>query len=465
MMKLLIAGLIQETNTSVREATELSDFSSGVAGPILRGTELVQLRSVNVPTGGLIDRLAGQAGVELIPVVWAQATPGGPVDRRAFDLIVGEIVRATKESEPDAVFLDLHGAMVVVDEEDGDGEILRRVRAAVGDAVPIIATLDLHANTSAMMFETADELIPCRTYPHVDLAEIGRHAAERILDRLRRPLQLHRGIRRVPYSIAIEAMETSTGASKEIYQAMRAFEAENMGIEIGVSLGFPLAEVREGGPCLWAYGQNEHVVEGALAFIYSKFIELEQSWKVRYYSTDQAVRLAIELLNDAKKPIVLADTLDNPGAGAAATSTALIEALCGSGIKGAAVGLLYDPLAAREAHAAGLGASLDLVLSAGTDQALRVRCTIEALSDGRTLFSGPMWEGAVVDVGPSACLNIDGVRVAVASARAQMFDVNLFRMVGIEPSAQRLLVCKSSVHFRAAFEPLADTVLVVKATR
>jgi microcystin degradation protein MlrC len=193
----------------------------------------------------------------------------------------------------------------------------------------------------------------------------------------------------------------------------------------------------------------------------------EALWAVPLLSPDAAVVEAMRLSASAHKPIVIADTQDNPGAGADSNTTGMLRALLDNGAQDAALGLIWDPEAAAQAHAAGLGARIELALGgrSGTPGDTPFVGTFEvvALSDGRCRYDGPMMHGLQVELGPVACLAIDGVRIAVSSTKAQMLDRNLYRVAGIEPEAMKILVNKSSVHFRADFEPIAHAVLVAKA--
>jgi microcystin degradation protein MlrC len=172
----------------------------------------------------------------------------------------------------------------------------------------------------------------------------------------------------------------------------------------------------------------------------------------------------------------LADTQDNPGAGGDSNTTGMLHALLAQGAGRrwpgqVALGLMYDPAAARAAHAAGLGSTIELALGtavptftgAASDAPVRGRFTVRALADGRCTLKGPMMTGLTVQLGPSACLEIDGVLVAVTSGKKQLLDRELLRMVGVHTERMRIVVVKSSVHFRADFQPIAREVLVVRS--
>jgi microcystin degradation protein MlrC len=199
-------------------------------------------------------------------------------------------------------------------------------------------------------------------------------------------------------------------------------------------------------------------------------------WRVHLLEPVAAVEQAIALALRAKAAVVIADTQDNPGAGGDANTTGMLRALlqadAGTRLQGrVALGLLFDPDSARAACAAGVGATLALQIGravptwsgALTEPAVPAQARVLAVSDGVLPLFGPMTAGMTMQLGASACVEVQGIRVLLSSAKAQMLDLDLFRFLGVEPAQMMLLVVKSSVHFRAAFTPIASHILVAKA--
>ncbi|SIO18482.1 Microcystin degradation protein MlrC, contains DUF1485 domain [Paraburkholderia phenazinium] len=464
--KILIAGFQHETNTF---APSLATYESFVRGeghpPMARGDAVLAIRDVNLPIGGFIQASERQ-GHTLLPVIWTAASPSAQVTEDAYERIVGEIVAAAGEGGFDAIYLDLHGAMVAQHVDDGEGELLARIRAKVGPSVPVVASLDLHANVTERMLASADALVAYRTYPHVDMADTGARA-ERLLVRLldeRKPLA--RAARRLPFLIPINGMCTMLEPARSMYEALGTLEQGPV-VSLSFAPGFPAADFPECGPVIWGYGEEASAVRDAVDSLYDTMLRNEAQWAVPFLSPDAAVAEAIRLSATAQKPVVIADTQDNPGAGADSNTTGMLRALLDNGAQDAALGLVWDPEAAAQAHAAGVGATLELALGgrSGTPGDAPFIGTFEvvALSDGRCRYDGPMMHGMQVELGPVACLKIGGVRIAVSSTKAQMLDRNLYRVAGIVPEQMKILVNKSSVHFRADFQPIAHTVLVAKA--
>ncbi|MHC6226828.1 M81 family metallopeptidase [Pseudomonas sp. X10] len=465
-IRVLIAGFQHETNTFAPSKAAYENFQRGEGFPMMaRGAEVLALRDVNIPAGGFIQA-AERAGYELLPVIWAGASPSAHVEKDAYERIVGEITDAARELDFDAIYLDLHGAMVAEHTDDGEGTLLERLRRIVGLQIPIVVSLDLHTNLTRKMFANADALMAYRTYPHVDLAETGLRAAELLERLLTQTRPYHSVMKRVPFLIPINGMCTLLEPAKGLYEHLA--ELETGGVQsLSFTPGFPAADFEECGPAIWGHGTDAAEVERAVDELYSRLLAEEGQWRVPLLDPDAAVQEAIRLSEGASKPVVIADTQDNPGAGGDSNTMGMLRALLRNGARQAAIGLICDPRAAQAAHHAGVGAFIDIDLAGcpgiAGDEPLQGRFEVTSLSDGRCRFDGPMMHGMLAELGPVACLKIDDVYVAVSSNKAQMFDRNLYRAAGIEPEQMKILVNKSSVHFRADFQPIAEAVLVARS--
>ncbi|AZS79077.1 M81 family metallopeptidase [Achromobacter spanius] len=466
-MHILVAGFQHETNTFAPSKAGYDNFVRGEGFPaMVRGQDMLALRSVNIPAGGFINAIQAR-GHSVHPVIWAGASPSAHVTRDAFERIAGEIVDAARAGRYDAIYLDLHGAMVTEHLDDGEGELLARVRQVVGPDVPVVASLDLHANVTAQMLQEADALVAFRTYPHVDMADTGEHAARLLLDRIAAGSRWTRHVRRLPFLIPINGMCTMLQPSQGVYNTLAQLEQTPGVASMSFAPGFPAADFPECGPVVWAYGTDAAAVEQVTESLYRQVLELEPQWSPDFLEPADAVRRAQALAAGARRPIVIADTQDNPGAGGDANTTGMLRALVDADAQNAALGLLYDPEAVRAATAAGIGQTVTLSLGGQSGVAGDAPFTgdfvVETLSPGKLRFDGPMMHGMEVDLGAVAGLRIGGVRVVVSASKAQMLDRNLFRVGGVQPEEMGILVVKSSVHFRADFQPIAHEVLVAKA--
>jgi microcystin degradation protein MlrC len=462
-MRILIAGFQHETNTFAPSKTAYDDFVRGGAFPAMAwGADILAMRDVNIPIGGFIRAMEGPR-TELVPVIWAGATPAAHVEKDAFERIAGEIVAAAQAREFDGIYLDLHGAMVCEHDDDGEGELLARLRAAVGPKVPIVASLDLHANVTRRMLEVADALVAYRTYPHEDMAEAGERAAGLMTRLLTRGARLHRATRRLPFLIPINGMCTMVEPAQGAYRALASAEAMH-NAALSFAPGFPAADFPECGGVVWGYGEDARI-DGVVARLTDHIVSREAEWMVPFLAPEEAVREAQRIAAHATRPVVIADTQDNPGGGGDSNTTGMLRALVHCDAQGAAIGLMVDGAAAKAAHDAGAGHDITIALGgqSGGDPPLQATFRVEQLSDGRCRYDGPMMNGKLTDAGPSARLSLGGVQIVVSTYKDQMLDRNLYRMAGVQPEQMKILVNKSSVHFRADFQPIAEAILVAKA--
>ena len=475
MPRILIAGYQHETNTFAPSLADWAAFTRGDSFPAFcQGAAMQdQLASVNIPIGGFIEA-AKTHGWTLLPSCWAGAIPSSFVTTDAFERIAGTIcqdVRSALAGGLDGIYLDLHGAAVAQNAADSEGELLARLRAIVGPKLPIVASLDLHANVTHRMLREADALVSYRTYPHVDMAATGELAATLLARALKAGQREPMHARRLPFLIPLNAQSTWLQPAQGLYDELLALD-QRYGAVLSFCMGFPASDFDECAPMVWGHGA---LAEEAVERLYALVSEPTQ-WQLDILSAREAVTQALALAAHASKPVVIADTQDNPGAGGDSNTTGVLHALIAQGAGRrfpgqVALGLMFDAAAARTAMAAGLGAELDLALGTAvptftgqlSDPPVRGRFKVLALSDGRVTLKGPMMRGLSVNLGPSACLEIDGIRIAVVSGKKQLLDRELLRMVGIHAELMRLIVVKSSNHFRADFQPIASSVLVAKA--
>jgi microcystin degradation protein MlrC len=379
--------------------------------------------------------------------------------------------------------------MVAEHHEDGEGELLRRTRALVGDKIPIVTSLDYHTNLTPEMVRHANAMVGYRTYPHIDMAETGGRAAQ-LLDRLlkeRRPL--YKAYRQVDFLIPLVWQCTLTEPAKGIFELIDDIEqgsrpgaarggarqglpggSHNQGIvSVTHTPGFPPADIKECGPALVVYGLDRDAAEAAADRIAAAIRDCEAQFAGKLYTPDEAVREALRIAAHATKPVMLSDIQDNPGAGGTSDTVGLLRALIAHRAKGAVIGMIVDPEAAQRAEALGEGALLDCGVGAKVGYAgetpVEADWRIVRLGSGRFTGTGPMYGGAKFQIGPMALVTDEASRVSavLASKRIQANDKEMFRHVGIEPAEVPILGLKSTVHFRADFQPIAEAILCVKS--
>ncbi|MFT5534560.1 MAG: microcystin degradation protein MlrC [Burkholderiaceae bacterium] len=470
-MRIAIGGFQHETNTFAPSKATWNDFVAGGGWPAMVSGHAMfaAVAGANMPIAGFIA--AAQARQHtLLPTTWCSASPSAHVTEDAFERIADLIVSGIRKAMPiDAVYLDLHGAMVAEHLDDGEGEILQRVRALVGPAIPVVASLDLHANITNAMVAQADALVAYRTYPHIDMAETGARAFVLLQRRLDGEPREKVAVRRIPYLMPLCWQSTDLQPAKGLYNQVGALEQTHAGDLTSVSFatGFPAADFPQCGPVVLAYAPTQAAADRAAEALAKSVLDAEPGFAGTLYDPDGAVLHAMELATRSGKPIVIADTQDNPGAGGNSDTTGILRALIRHHAQRAVIGLIVDPEAALAAHAAGVGSTVHLRLGGKSaipgDAPLDADFVVETLSDGKFDATGPFYRGFHMDLGPCACLRINDVRVVVASAKVQLADQAMFRFIGIEPTEQAILVLKSSAHFRADFTPIAEQILVCAA--
>lgn len=468
MTRIAIGGFLHESHSFAPLPTGWAEFVKPGGFPPLQkpATMLDALRPTSCPAAGAI-MVAEQEGVAIAPLTWGFANPAGPVTAEAFEriaaLLVAALSDALEQGPLDGVYLDLHGAMVAVGFDDAEGEVLRRVRAVVGPDVPIAVSLDPHANKTAQMVLHSDVLVPFRTYPHVDMKPAGAQATRLLLRMIREGRRPAKAFRELDYWTPLPGQCTMVAPMADV-MAERARLAEASGVwELGFCFGFPYADFPGCGMAIAAYADTLDLAEKAAADLAAVIAGKETEFALGVLPAAEGVARAMAAKGEG--PVILADTQDNPGGGGHGDTTGLLAELIRQDAQGAVLAPMNDAEAAAACHAAGEGASVTLDLGGRSDGVpLRVTALVERLSDGRFTLGGPMGKGNPADLGPSALIRVaPGVRVIVVSRKMQGHDQALFRFLGVEPAEQRIVAVKSSVHFRADFQPIASEVIVVTA--
>jgi len=411
--------------------------------------------------GGMIDRAAA-LGAEVLPTFSAFAYPAGIITTETHEALVSAIVGGVERvGTVDAVCLALHGAGVTERTDDLETDVLEAVRGVVGDSVPIVATLDLHANVTEGMLREADALLGVNFYPHTDSYERGEEAvdlARKVLEGSVRPVM---SLTKLP--LMIPTSTTNLPPAKSVNEACWEKEKEPRVLDCTFFHGFPYADVPVVGTSVLAITDGDE----ELAHRVSREVA-EDVWKARkdffpeMPSPEEGLRQA---LSEKGRPMVVNETSDNPGGGTPGDGTRLLRAMLEAGLDDACFALMNDPEVARIAHDAGVGSRVEVRLGGKTDslhgEPLAVEAYVKCLTDGTFVQSSPMWGGLNVNHGPSARLRIGGVDVVVGSANAQVLDEQVFLLHGIEVADYKVVGLKSSQHFRAAFEGVAQRIITV----
>ena len=455
------AELSHETNTFSSVPTDLAAFERvGLRrGPAVRHA----LRNSATSFAGFFDA-AEAHGYLLVPILAVWATPSGMVDGDTLRGLVGEIVAGITATRPDGVLLALHGAMVSEVDTDGDAWILEQVREAVGPHVPIVATLDLHANISERMVAVADVLIGYDTYPHIDQRERAVEASDLLLRLIRGEARPTSALVKPPMMPTSQNMTTDREPMATLIALAREVEQRHGVLNVTIAGGFPPADTSATGFSVLVTTDADRGMARAYA------LEIAQvAWQRRgeflggVTSFEEAAKILAEP-RDA--PLVLVDIGDNPWTGGPGDSAELLRFLLDQGVTNAALAAITDPVAVRHCVSAGPGAQVELNLGGHTDrlhgESVRITGYVKLLADGRYRNLGPMHAGVDVNLGPTAVVQTGGVHVLITSYAETPIDLNVFRAHGIEPTMCSVLALKGKGHFRAAFEPIAGRVVLVE---
>jgi microcystin degradation protein MlrC len=464
-IRIALGGIVHETNTFALSPTDLAEFE---ANGLYVGEELRNLTDTNTVVGGAIESIDADPELELIPTAFSHAIPGGTVSREAFEHIVGQITDGIVAAKPDAVVLDLHGALVVDGFPGGDGEVARRVREIVGPNIPIVAPLDLHGNIDDMLVRSADILLPYHTYPHIDTAERGREAVE-LAVRMAKG-EIRPTMRAVKLAISPPGPQQYSGFEPTVsfQKIARDWETKPGVIDTSILFAFPYSDVPHNGMAVVATTDDDPALaERICQELGAEIVRRHREFWPEMMTVEEAIHTA---MSEPGGPVVLADYGDNPGGGSSCDGTAILWGLLDLGAQGAAVGHICDPEVAKTAHEAGEGAEIRVELGGKRDRwhgaPIPVTATVLRLSNGDYVYEGPMNNGVHNTMGPTAVLACRGrhgnvVEVIASSRRVQALDTAIFRSQGIEPTERKILVVKSSVHFRGAFTPIASRIILV----
>lgn len=471
-MRVVIAQMKHETNTFSPVPTPLARFAGDGEVPPEGGDAYQAYKNTGSAIAAFIE-LAEEAGAEIVLPVAANAWPSGPVEDVAFEYIASRIVAAVADG-CDAVLLDLHGAMVTRSHEDGEGELLRRLRA-IAPTVPIGVALDMHTNLFPAMVDGATVIAGYQTYPHVDVFETGLRAGRAIFAMLAgraRPAMAWGSRPMLPH---VMRQGSDDSPNKELQARCRELELQGA-LAASVFVGFPNADVSQAG--LSAVVVTDSDPERARRWCDEL---LDMAWAARQqfvYPIEplaESMRRAQALregLRAEAGPVVLLDHSDNCASGGTMDTMTVLAGILEAGLDNVAAFAVYDPGAVQLMMHAGIGADVRLALGGKLDmpsiglkgQPLSVRGRVRLICDGVYRNRGPMSRGELNHMGPTAVLDTGKVEIVVISKHVEPNDLAAFQAVGIDPARKSFLMLKSRIHWRAGLRSLAGAVVECAGT-
>ncbi len=456
--KLVLGMMMHETNTFSPVATPLASFR-----PLQGEAAIAEFTDTNTQLGGFLD-VARRAGAEIVLPVAGGAHPSGYVEKAAYEDMADAIVGAVRGG-CDAVCLALHGAMVAEHVDDGEGELLRRIRA-VAPRVPIAVGLDFHSHMTPAMVDNATLIAGYCTYPHVDMGETGRRAGEALLRTLRgeiRPLMVW-GSKPMMTSTLVHA--PSRQPMKDIMDQAMAAEASGAVVLASVFGGFPHSDIPH--ISLSTVIVCDDTAEAGQAL---RDRLLATAWDRREEFLYRGAPLAEQVAHARslhEGPVILVDHGDNTASGGTQDVMRVIEEVMRQGLTDVVAGPICDPAGVRRLVEAGTAASVTLPLGGRVDmpqidlpgRPLTVTGKVTRITDGQFTVTGPMATGTRVRMGRTAVLDTGAVQIVVSEGRSEPFDTGVFTHCGIDPRRKRYVLIKSRQHFRAGFEPIARHIVL-----
>lgn len=420
-------------------------------------------RGKGTEVGAFLDVFEKRDDFELIPTVAMYACPCGTVTEDVYDFVVKNVTEAIRKNSPlDGVLIAFHGAMVAEGHDDGEGDLLEKIRELVGGEIPIITSLDLHANVTKKMIDCTTAIVPFEHYPHIDIYETGYVAAKIMEETLDGKLSPVMAYRRIPFLLPLfpsdfPEMQTLYGIAKKLQDTPGARC-------VRFAHGFFPCDIEEMGMTVIAISDGDRNLAEKLADELSNaIVDNIANLKRIYPSLDEALDIA-SMPGDG--PVVLADASDNPGAGGLGDTTHILRRILERGITGAVVATILDPASAEVCDNAGVGATVELSLGGWSDPIysggpLAVTAHVRMITDGKYKFKGQMMHGDEVNHGKTAVVEIAGNTVLITSLPRQPFDLEIFRRHGIAPEEQKILVTKSAIHYRASYGTVAREMIAV----
>ena len=459
-MRIAFGCIGHETNTFSPVLTSINSFKDG---SYYVNEEIISAFShTSTITGGFIEN-ANKLGIELAPLLWTFATPSGTVDHKAYQTLKDEFLNRLHDTRDiDGIFLDLHGAMVTEQLEDAEGDLILAVREIVG-ALPIVTTLDLHANITPKMAENSEVIIGFDTYPHVDCYERGLEAAEIISAIVQGKIHPTMAYRQLPLLTSPPAQCTTKPLMNKILERLYALEAQPGVLTATLSMGFPFADIHHAGVSILVTTDGDQELAEQHINEFSSYIwETRQAFNLNLISVEQAIE---RVSKTKEKPIILAEGSDNPGGGGPCDGTVILNTLIKNQVKGAVVAVIADPESVELSIQAGVGKNVDLEVGGKTDSLhgnpVSLTGYVKTISDGNFIHKGPMGRGRAGHMGRTVVLEVDGIEIILTEKRIQPYDAEVLRSVGIEPADRELVALKSAVHFRADYTSIAHEILEV----
>jgi microcystin degradation protein MlrC len=460
----VVALIKHETNTFSPIATPLAAFGHG-NGPAFGAAARARFAGTNTPMGAYLD-IGEREDAEIVTPVAAEAWPSNKASRATFEQLLRPLEDAVRAG-CDAAFLDLHGAMVIEDCDDAQGEIVKRLRA-IAPRLPIAVTLDYHTNLSADLVDNATVITGYKTYPHVDMYDVGKLAGDILVRALSGEIEpvMAWGTRPLLASIMRHAPED--GPSGDIVRYAREMETQGKVLAATFLASFPHADTPNTGVSAIVVADAKRGGAAAAKEVCDHMLSIAWDRRAEYafvappLAESVARAKALGALTN-NGPVLLIDHCDNCGSGGAQDVMNVVAEILRQGLDDVAIAPIRDAQSVARMIAAGVGNEVELELGgktampsiglAGTP--LPVRGRVRAITDGEFVITGPMYTGIRTFLGRTAVLDTGSAQIVISERAHEPMDLGVFTHCGIDPRRKRFVMLKSRIHYRAGFKPIA----------
>lgn len=411
--------------------------------------------------GAMID-ICEREGVELIPTVYGSPDSKGRVLNESYYSLLNPILEGIDKAMPvDGVLLLLHGGGATEDEDDLEGHVLEQVRKVVGDKIPVVTSLDMHANIGPKTMKYGSFFCGYDTYPHIDGYERSAEVTQLLIDTIRGKIDPKIAYAQPNMIITPVMQKTGHHPMKAVIKKAHEIEAEPGILSATGSAGYPYADVPYPGVTMMVIADGDKELAQKKADELSQFCwDLRLDFLARVVPMDRALDM---VLAEPEGPVVLTDQADNPGGGPPQDGTIALKAMLDRGVTNACLAVMRDPEAVAKAIEAGVGNTVTMKIGGKTEpwvgEPLEVTGYVKHISDGKYRPKGPMGRGIERSMGRTVVLNVKGIDIILTERTQQATSLELYRSLGLEPTEYKILLVKSCVHYRRAHEPIAKKII------
>jgi microcystin degradation protein MlrC len=458
-LSIAIASMLQEANTFSPVMTRYEDFT-----PVFGQAALERHRGKMTEMGGFIEILT-KARKQIAPVCAAWAITANRLLRADFERLVNDFrSHLAAAGKLEGLLLAMHGAQTAEGADDVEGHVLGCAREILGPDIPIVLTLDLHANVTRAMVERATAIVGYHTYPHIDMYETGQKAAKLLINTLSGKVRPAMAWRKLPLIVNAENQQTYRGPAHRLFTRAEALESAGKAEAISIFSVQPWMDIHEMGSAVVAVTDGDaRAADRQAAAIAQKYWDTRRDFEITLTPVEEAINLALATKGG---PVVLAESSDSTGSGSPGDSTGVLKHLVKAPLTEPAAIFLVDPEAAATLAASGVGSTVTLAIGGKFDRKnskpVRVTGRVRMISDGRwTARARGYNTGIETCMGTTVVLEAGMVRILIGSRSSMTVDPELFRSHGIDPAYCKIVVVKSPNGFRAAYEPIAKRIFIV----